>query len=60
MSLSQTGTVAAWASVPTMDDEEALDHFQCDLTLAIHFQVLAHFLKSVDEAMYLALTVEVA
>ena len=34
-SLSQTGTVvsfilqfqAAWASVPTMDDEEALDHF---------------------------------
>ena len=67
-SLSQTGTVAAfvsqfqaaWASVPTMDDEEALDRFQRGLTPAIRLQVLTRFPKSADEAMHLALTVEAA
>ena len=67
-SLSQTGTVAAfvsqfqaaWASVPTMDDEEALDRFQRGLVPAIRLQVMTRFPTSTDEAMRLALTVEAA
>ncbi|KAG2212446.1 hypothetical protein INT45_003620, partial [Circinella minor] len=67
-SLVQTSSVAtfvsqfqaAWSSVPSMIDEEALDHFQRGLAPTIHLQVMTRFPTSTDEAMRLALAVEAA
>ena len=67
-SLSQKGIVAsfvpqfqaAWALVPTIDDEEALDHFQRGLTPVICLQVMTCFPTLVDKAICLALAVEAA
>ncbi|KAG2216037.1 hypothetical protein INT45_007158 [Circinella minor] len=62
-SLVQTSSVAtfvsqfqaAWSSVPSMMDEEALDRFQRGLAPTIHLQVMTRFPTSADEAMRLAL-----
>ena len=67
-SLLQNNTVAnyvaqfqaAWSSVPTMTDEEALDRFQRGLNPTIRLQVMTRFPTSTDEAMRLALAVEAA
>ena len=67
-SLVQTSSVAtfvsqfqaAWSSVPSMMDEEALDRFQRGLAPTIRLQVMTRFPTSTDEAMRLALAVEAA
>ena len=66
--LIQTGTVAdyvtqfqaAWSSVPTMGEEEALDRFQRGLNPQIRLQVMTRFPDTPDVAMNLALAVEAA
>ncbi|KAG2216807.1 hypothetical protein INT45_013819 [Circinella minor] len=51
---------AAWSSVPSMIDKEAMDRFQCGLTPTIRLQVMTRFPSTTDEAMRLALAVEAA
>ena len=66
--LVQTSTVAnfvsqfqaAWSSVPSMTDEEAMDRFQRGLSPNIRLQVMTRFPSTTDEAMRLALAVEAA
>ncbi|KAG2213699.1 hypothetical protein INT45_002553 [Circinella minor] len=64
--LSQTSSVAAyvtqfqaaWATVPSMTDEEALDRFQRGLQDVVRIQVMTRFPMTTDDAMRLALAYE--